>query len=790
MIGGSILAKFNWSAITREDVIKAIERFLYENPEYPEPRSTFLVFAGKKLPAKHIRGMAYKEHFNLPISKSDYSGGMETVRFFERLGFEMDYRGNINKDVVETNKKQISNKNLEIKNKLEIESTVKKETTESVEELVLEKTQSKEGTKEKITIPSKKVIEQKNALQLLLNRIYSGDIVCEKTYPWLKTPEKIDGVYKKLYEDLSAYRGDKSFAKKNVSLRCDFVCESQKIIIEYDERQHFSEARRISLEAYKEVDVLFDRDLWIKACQDICAKDNSPVNRDEVRAYYDSARDIACSEHGYKLIRIMHGQIDFEADNAEEKLRDYINLSLVKLEHDNKEETQKVEEFQNIEKKNIKVAMYLQTNELKNKKAFNIILPVMKEADVDLIVFPEYCYVPFVNEMICRDIALVEDQNEIFSMCLALSKEIGKAIIVSSHDKYDTIFSIFANANPDEGETDINLYIKHTMCGSSCLDFQQYPELAADIFDPFLFKGNLIGMTICYDCNHALFSRMYGMYGIDLIINSTGGNVIYDKWFKYNKVRAIENECYTLVTMGGDGLEPNSNNYVFGFNKNGGQLEPTNISGESSKHNVSGGLYVYELGNDKGLPEVDTSNQTETINKNWNFSYPVGGTEIFLKEAERISDNIFRKKIESYNVFFILVDGMEILKPEIIQKLLYSKLVKKYSNRKYIIVNKHKLIDKKFFDEKLSIILKVRAMENFCAVILESENIKKCYQCGKNRTAQIVKETDGTWGVDLERTTGPEAIWKNKQGMRASWRKNYEWLVENAETIYDNIELR
>ena len=31
----------------------------------------------------------------------------------------------------------------------------------------------------------------------------------------------------------------------------------------------------------------------------------------------------------------------------------------------------------------------------------------------------------------------------------------------------------------------------------------------------------------------------------------------------------------------------------------------------------------------------------------------------------------------------------------------------------------------KYFNEKLSIILKVRAMENFCAVILESENIKK-----------------------------------------------------------------
>lgn len=63
--------------------------------------------------------------------------------------------------------------------------------------------------------------------------------------------------------------------------------------------------------------------------------------------------------------------------------------------------------------------------------------------------------------------------------------------------------------------------------------------------------------------------------------------------------------------------------------------------------------------------------------------------------------------------------------------------------------------------------------------------VYKCYQCGKNRTAQVVKANDGFWGIDLERTSGPEAIWKNKQGMRASWRTNYEWLVENAETLYN-----
>ena len=132
-----------------------------------------------------------------------------------------------------------------------------------------------------------------------------------------------------------------------------------------------------------------------------------------------------------------------------------------------------------------------------------------------------------------------------------------------------------------------------------------------------------------------------------------------------------------------------------------------------------------------------------------------------------------------------MVNGEDILKPEIVQKLLYSEKIKKYKNKKYIIINRFDQVDEEFYKDKLSIVLKVRAMENFCAVILESNNINKCYQCGKNRTAQVIKEIDGVWGIDLERTTGPEAIWRDKQGVRASWRDNYEWLVNNAEKLYE-----
>ena len=162
--------------------------------------------------------------------------------------------------------------------------------------------------------------------------------------------------------------------------------------------------------------------------------------------------------------------------------------------------------------------------------------------------------------------------------------------------------------------------------------------------------------------------------------------MIRDKWFKYNKARAIENDCYTLVTMGGD--ETLDNNYVFGFNKNGGQLTPVNLCGDSSKHNIPGGLYVYEVSKERGHSEPDESNKTETENKNWDLKYPVGEFDSFIKGCNQITKKIFHKKVKGQNVFFLVVDGEDILKPEIVQKLLYAKEIKKYSDRRYVIINR------------------------------------------------------------------------------------------------------
>jgi|BioPla2DNA2_1021312.scaffolds.fasta_scaffold17586_2 predicted amidohydrolase/very-short-patch-repair endonuclease/SepF-like predicted cell division protein (DUF552 family) len=748
------MPKINWMDITREDVIKAIEIFHAENPEYPSPKSTFLIYNGKKLPAKHIRGMAYKVAYGNEISKNDFGGGLETVRFFERLGFEMFYTGTSKHADTKSVAKQKQSKQKVVKR------------VEKVQPKLLHA--EKQVLSDTIKIPSKAVIEQKNALQLLLNRIFNGNIVCEKTFTWLKTPDTIEGIYENLYKALSEYRGDNAFAKRNVKLRCDFVCESKKLIIEYDERQHFSEARKVSLLSYPDIPVCFDRELWIRACNNIQAKDGQPVNRDEVRAYYDSIRDIEASNHGYRLVRIMHGQIDFEAIGAEESLKKLLNL-----------QSEVAEDSEVQSKDGLKVALYLQTDELKNKADFTKAIEVVKKSNFDIFVLPEFSYCPFYSLLTNADICMEEDVNNIFEACLNFSEEIGKAVIVSSVDKYGTIFSVFANAFANETETANALYIKHTMTSYSAFELEDYRELSKSMFEPILYKGYRIGMTICYDCNHSLFSRMYGLKGVDIIINSTGGNVVYDKWYKYNKVRAIENSCYNFVTMGGDGKVSNPHAYVYGFNPNGKELKPLNIMKKTTELNSPGGIYVYDTSLDDGCASEDTSfNQLKTPNKNYHIEIPVGGVDEILSKAKKVAEGIFVYEIRDINVVFCLIEGIDILKPEKVLTLLYAKELMKIGNKRYIIVNKHKHIEDEFYKNKLSVVLKVRSMENFCAVIVESDNINNCYQCGKNRTAQVLKSENGMYGIDLDRTSGPEAIWKNKGAdMKAGWRENFEWLI-------------
>ncbi len=271
--------KLKWENVKRKHIIKAIKLFESGSVSPTKSKSTFLLHNNKEYPAKFIRGLAYEIANRKMLDKDDYSGGIETIRFFERLGFQVKY----------TKEKTID---------------VKPENNQK---------------EQKQKTASRNVVSQKNALQILLQKQF-GTIETEKNFEWLKTPNLNDLPleYKIIYSKLKKYRNQNKIFKPNIKLQCDMYFKEAGLIIEYDERQHFSEARKITLLNYpSNIKLNFSKKDWIETCEKFQAKDNYPENRDENRAFYDCVRDIESQKNGYVLIRIKHGDYDWESDDAE-----------------------------------------------------------------------------------------------------------------------------------------------------------------------------------------------------------------------------------------------------------------------------------------------------------------------------------------------------------------------------------------------------------------------------------------------------------------------------------------
>jgi len=130
-----------------------------------------------------------------------------------------------------------------------------------------------------------------------------------------------------IYDALCAYRGFDCFHKSARKLKCDFHVPACRLILEYDERQHFTIPRAISLRHYpKNAKVAFDVDRWIGLCEQIRCVDKAPPFRDEQRAYYDSARDLKGGENGFKMLRLKHGDFDWRVRHAAQELEKLLNL--------------------------------------------------------------------------------------------------------------------------------------------------------------------------------------------------------------------------------------------------------------------------------------------------------------------------------------------------------------------------------------------------------------------------------------------------------------------------------
>lgn len=97
-----------------------------------------------------------------------------------------------------------------------------------------------------------------------------------------------------VYQALQKHRGYFNFVRSKSLSRVDFYIPNERIIIEFDESQHFTEPRGIALDLYpKNFLYGFSVDRWRNLCRELNKRDNDPPYRDEQRAWYDTLRDFA-----------------------------------------------------------------------------------------------------------------------------------------------------------------------------------------------------------------------------------------------------------------------------------------------------------------------------------------------------------------------------------------------------------------------------------------------------------------------------------------------------------------
>jgi len=105
------------------------------------------------------------------------------------------------------------------------------------------------------------------------------------------------GIYSDLgpiYEALQQHRGFDNFVRASKLPRVDYYVPEQNLIIEFDESQHFTMPRDISLGLYPiGYNPGFPIEKWRGLCQKLDSHDNDPPFRDEQRAWYDTLRDFA-----------------------------------------------------------------------------------------------------------------------------------------------------------------------------------------------------------------------------------------------------------------------------------------------------------------------------------------------------------------------------------------------------------------------------------------------------------------------------------------------------------------
>ncbi|MFQ5871020.1 MAG: hypothetical protein ACE5IJ_05410 [Thermoplasmata archaeon] len=260
--------------IDRSHVLSALEEIDRSGiPAGRGSRRYLLVYREEEYPPKYVVALANRFANGVLLDSALFSGGYETNHYLQKLGFE-----------------------------------IRSVTGEEVRPTVALK-----PVRPRRANHSERCPICKQAVAGLLEALY-GNVRANHRLPVGTWPRDFRGTphsesLGRIIADLMDYRGHHDFVRTGTLPRVDFYVPNPGFVIEFDESQHFTSCRKLTLERYPaDLELGYDHLRWVRLCEKIDAHDPDPPYRDEQRAWYDTLRDFLPSLLGLRpTVRLYAG---------------------------------------------------------------------------------------------------------------------------------------------------------------------------------------------------------------------------------------------------------------------------------------------------------------------------------------------------------------------------------------------------------------------------------------------------------------------------------------------------
>ncbi|HEV2386928.1 MAG TPA: hypothetical protein VGS20_06685 [Candidatus Acidoferrales bacterium] len=253
-------------SIKREHILAALAEINHHGIPLGRDSTKFkLIYDGRKYPPKYVISLAGRQANGAEIPPDSFGGGNEANKFLSERGFSIVGVGSASSAL-------------------------------SVGRGGLRKPTARNRRIVPSPSHNERCSDCKVAVERLLAAIY-GQV--EKNYrieagtsPANYKDTPLYSVLSDIYRTLQEHRGHKDFVRSAALPTCDFWIPNPGFVVEFDESQHFTECRALTLQKYPhDIPFGFDREKWLRLCNSILAEDHDPAFRDEQRAWYDTLRD-------------------------------------------------------------------------------------------------------------------------------------------------------------------------------------------------------------------------------------------------------------------------------------------------------------------------------------------------------------------------------------------------------------------------------------------------------------------------------------------------------------------